>query len=343
MQLQFDLNRSLKANPPKYGKGIKFLERKVGKLSGLRVMNSNGSSLQPREKNLEDGQRNTEHSFRVNGVLYDREVMVTELCPDGIEELISGYGRKYAFDSMGVDTYFWDVVEFESPYWKAVWKRKLNATKDHIAQGTPNTEGTYIKGLVDLKNTNAFDYTNDDAVREALFEMSDGQLDTDQIDKLLKKFRKSNSKYIGINAYNKVDANAAARELGLPTSGYVKDISSDAWDTVGWVYKTGDLKKEVISWAEKFDQYGKKISITGYIEHTDLDEEVIKKARKSFLESLEKTIKNVIRKYLDEKYHNMVYFEGFLAQITTEDPEQGGLPKERGLVDVDGNIIYEKK
>ena len=40
------------------------------------------------------------------------------------------------------------------------------------------------------------------------------------------------------------------------------------------------FKKEVISWAEKFDDYGKKIQITGYIEHTDLDEEVIKKARK---------------------------------------------------------------
>ena len=56
--------------------------------------------------------------------------MVAELCPDGIEELISGFGRKYGFEDLGVDTYFWDVVEFESPYWKAVWKRRLNATKD---------------------------------------------------------------------------------------------------------------------------------------------------------------------------------------------------------------------
>jgi len=58
MQLQFDINRSLKANPPKYGKGIKFIERKVGKLSELRVVDSNGISLQPREKNLEYEQRN---------------------------------------------------------------------------------------------------------------------------------------------------------------------------------------------------------------------------------------------------------------------------------------------
>ena len=342
MQLQFDLNRSLKATPPEYGKGIKFIERKVGKLSKLRTMNSNGFSLQPREKSLDDGQRNIEHSFRVNGVLYDKEVMVTELCPDGIQELISGYGRKYALESMGVDTYFWDVVEFQSPYQKAVWKRKLNATKDHIAKGTPNTEGTYIKGLVDLKNISAFNHRDDDSVREALFEMSNGQLDVDQIEKLLNKFRKSNSKYIGINAFSKKDANTAAKKLGLPTSGYVKDISSEAFESVGWVYKSGDLKKEVISWAEKFDQYKKPIQITGYVEHTDLAEDVIKNARKSFSESLDKTIKNVVHRYLDDKYHNMVQFNGFLAQITTADPKQGGLPKERGLVDVDGNIIYEK-
>lgn len=343
MQLQFDINRSLKANPPKYGKGIKFIERKVGKLSELRVMDSNGISLQPREKNLEYEQRNISHSFRVNGVLYDREVMVAELCPDGIEELISGFGRKYGFEDLGVDTYFWDVVEFESPYWKAVSKRRLNATKDHIAQGKPNTEGTFIKGLVEMKSNNSFDSTNDDAIRNALFDMSNGQLDDSQTEKLLKKFRKSNSKHIGINAYNKVDANAAARNLGLPTSGYVNDISSPAWDTVGWVYKNSraGFKKEVISWAEKFDDYGKKIQITGYIEHTDLDEEVIKKARKSYLDVLQKTINDVVCRFLEEKYHDMVEFKGFLAQITTEDPEQGGLPKERGLVDINGNIIKE--
>ena len=343
MQLQFDVNRSLKANPPKYDedRGVKFIERKIGKLSKLRVETPKGILLQPREKSLEDQQRNIEQSFKVNGVLYDREVMVVEGCEDGSEELISGFGRLEAFNGMGVDTYFYDVVKFKTPFWKAVWKRRLNATKDHIAKGTPNTEGTYIKGLVELKNANAFDDTDDDAVRTALFEMSNEQLDEEQIEKLLKKFRKSNSKHIGIEALSKTQANAAAKKLGLPTSGYVKDVSSAAWDTVGWVYKTGDLKKEVISWAEKFDHYGKQISITGYIEHTDLDEEVIKKARKSFLTSLEKTIKDVIHKYFDKKYHDMVYFEGFLAQIKTEDSKQEGLAKERGLVDVDGNIIRE--
>ena len=133
MQLQFDINRSLKANPPKYGEGIQFIERKIGKLSTIRTTDSKGNSLQPREKNIEREQRNTQHSFEVNGVMYDKDVMVTELCNDNIEELVSGYGREYTFSEMGVDTYFWDVVKFDSPYWKAVWKRKLNAGKDNIS------------------------------------------------------------------------------------------------------------------------------------------------------------------------------------------------------------------
>lgn len=341
MQLVFDVNRSLKKNPPNYGKGIIHLERKAGKLANLRTVDRKGNTLQPREKHLEETQRTTEHSFKVNNVLYDKEVMVAELCDDNVEELISGFGRKYTFEKNGIDTYFWDVVQFESPYWKEVWKRRFNASKDHIARGTPNTEGTYQKGLVQLKEQNAIDDTDDNAIRQALFDMSAGQLDEEGVEKHLAKFRKSNSKYSNIVAFDKNDANQFADNLGYPTSGYVKDISSKAFGKVGWVYMTGNLKKQVISWAEKFDHYNEPIEITGYVEHTDLDEEVIKNARQSFVSQLENTIENVVRKYLGKEYHDMVEFKGFLAQITTPDPEQGGRPKERGLVDVNGNIIYE--
>ena len=109
---------------------------------------------------------------------------------------------------------------------------------------------------------------------------------------------------------------------------------------MGFVYKTGDLKKEIIGWVEKYDHYGKKIQITGYIEHTDLDENVIKNQRKAFIKQLNDTIA-LIKKYLPD-YSNIVEFNGFIAQITTPDPKQGGKPKERGLVDIHGNIIYER-
>ena len=110
MQLVFDVTRSLKVNPPNYGKGITWIDRKPGKLSGLKVVDSDGNTLQPRELTLEDGQRTIEKSFSVHNVMYDKEVMVAEERENKVEELVSGYGRYGAFQSMGVDTYFWDVL-----------------------------------------------------------------------------------------------------------------------------------------------------------------------------------------------------------------------------------------
>lgn len=340
MQLQFDVNRSRKANPPNYpkNKGINFIDRKVGKLASLRTEDSKGVSLQPREKNVEDTQRGTEHSFKVNGVMYDKEVMVAELCDDNVEELISGYGRKYSFKNMGVDTYFWDVVTFDSPYWKAIWKRRLNASKDHVAKGTPNTEGTYLKGLVELKNTKGFNFKSDDDVRMALFDMSDEQLDEDQVEKLLKKFRKNNSIEEGVIALTQKDANEAAKLLGLPSSGYVKDGSSPAWDTLGYVRHNGDISNKIVDFVNQYDNHNQKILITGFIEYVVHDN--IGKQRKSWLKQFNAGIE-WMKTHLDEKYHDILEFQGFIAQINTRDDSQGGNPKERGLVDVNGNIIKE--
>jgi len=341
MQILFDIDRSLKVNPPKYPKGIKFITRESGKLEDLSTTDENGASLQPREKSLEDEQRNLNTSFTVNGVLYDKDVMVVELAEDGTKKLVSGYGRKTNFENMGVTTYFWDVVKFTSPYWKAVWRRRFNAGKDHIAKGTPNTEGTYIKGLVELKDSNSIDYRSDDAIKKALFDMSDGQLDEKSVEKLLKKFRKSNSKTPFVTALSKSEANKAADKLALPTSGYVKSADKLAWGDVGYVFHNGsEITKQIINFAGLFDNYKQRIKITAYVEHTDLDEKIIYNNRKSFIEELNKANQK-IRKYLQPKYHNMIEFTGFLAQIGTPDEKQEGKPRERGLVDIDGNIIKE--
>ena len=341
MQLLFDINRSLKVNPPNYGKGIIFIERKQGKLSSLITEDDKGNSLQPREKKLDDSQRTIAHSYKQNGCLYDKQVMVTEQRDDNLEELISGFGRKAALQNdLNVDNYFWDKVKFESPYWKAVHKRRLNASKDHVGKGTPNTEGTYLKGLVELKSENAFNYRDDDAVREALFDMSNGQLDEKQVEKLFNKFRKENSKSITINAFSKEEANKAADKLGLPYKGKVKDISSKSFDKLGFVLYGGNLDSKLITYAKHYAYYKQQISIIGYIQHTELDEETIKKGRKTFVDDIEESQKT-IEKYFDKSFHNMIKFEGFLAQIETPDKSQGGKPKERGLVDKNGKIIKD--
>ena len=60
--------------------------------------------------------------------------------------------------------------------------------------------------------------------------------------------------------------------------------------------------------------------------------------RKDYLNGYNKTVK-WMKKFLHKDYHDIVEFKGFLAQINTADPSQGGLPRERGLVDKTGKIL----
>ena len=172
--------------------------------------------------------------------------------------------------------------------------------------------------------------------------MPDGQLTEEKKNKLLKKFRRNHSKYASTVAMNKVDANAAAKKLGLPTSGYVRDMSSDAYGQSGFLCRNGGkIASEALAWAKIYLDYKTPVSIVAYVEHTDLDETKIAEARKGIENTLKRVHNEYIKPIFKKEFHNMFKFEGFLAQICGPDPDQGGRPKERGLVDVDGNIIYE--
>tara|TARA_R110000772_G_scaffold53575_1_gene122526 strand:- start:59 stop:1126 length:1068 start_codon:yes stop_codon:yes gene_type:complete len=354
MQLLFDLKRSHKSNPPNYpaNKGINFVERESGKVAGLVVEDSNGLSLQPRIKTLEDQQRSLEDSYKVNGVLYNKQVMVVEARLDGQKELISGFGRKAALKDMEVTDYFWDVVTFDSPYWKAIWKRRLNQSADHTAQGTPNTEGTYLKGLQELKRVKGFKFRDDDAVRLALFEMSDGKMTEDSVEKVLKKFRKSNSTEEGVIALIQREANSSAQDLHIPSNGYVSNEKAypHTFGSVGYVRHDGDLSNKIVDIVNNYNKLVNegylihpddepKINITGFIQHVVHDK--IHTQRKDWLKKFEKS-KDWMREHLHVDYHDILEFKGFIAQINTRDESQGGKPRERGLVDVNGKIIREK-
>ena len=128
--------------------------------------------------------------------------MVAELREDGQLELISGYNRReYLIENYGEEVvYFADVVKFETPFYKTLWKRRYNSGKDHSSQGVPNTVGSYVKGLIEGKNNNEFDDKDDDAVRGAIDFMARGKKSSNQIESILNKFRETNSKEIGIKA-----------------------------------------------------------------------------------------------------------------------------------------------
>ena len=70
MQMLFDIERSKKVNPPKFGKGLIHLERESGDLSELVLVDSKGISLQPREKSLEDTQRTLKALTFMSGLFF---------------------------------------------------------------------------------------------------------------------------------------------------------------------------------------------------------------------------------------------------------------------------------
>jgi len=343
MQLLFDIKRSLAANPPKnqHGVGVIFNDRKQGKLKDLVVKNSKGISLQPREKNIEENRAEGETlSFKQDGVLYKKDVMVVELRKDGELELISGFNRRnYLMKDYGKDvTYFYDVVQFESPFYKTLWKRRYNSGKDHRAQGVPNTIGSYVKGLIEAKNGDQFVSTDDDAVRAAIDFMADGKKSPEQIEAILSKFRETNSKEVGIIALNTDMANSYARLLGLPVKGYQKSVKNNPRLETGFVRGSGDFKSKMVTWIDLIDYYNQPVQITGFVMFAEHDN--ILKQRTKWLKDF-----NSFLKWMEDKglghYSKQIHFKGFIAQITTEDTSQGGKPKDRGLVDVNGKIIRE--
>ena len=343
MQILFDINRSLKANPPKnqHGIGVTFLDRDKGKLKDLVVVDDENVTLQSREKNLEENRAEGETiSYKQDGVLYEKDVMVVELRKDGKLELISGFNRrKYLMEEYGDDIiYFYDIVQFESPFYKTLWKRRYNSGKDHRAQGVPNTIGTYVKGLNEAKNNNQFNSRNDDEVRFAIDFMANGKKTPEQIEVILGKFRETNSKEIGIRALNTPMANEDARLLKLPVKGYQKNVRLNPRLETGFVRGSGDFKSKMITWIDLIDHYNQPVQITGFVLFAEHDN--ILKQRIKWVKDFNNCIQWMKDKGLGH-YAKQIHFKGFLAQITTKDTEQGGKSKERGLVDVNGNIIKE--
>ena len=338
MNMVFDINRSLKANPPNYGPGIEWIERKAGRLEDLVTMDSEGVSLQPREKEKETGE-DLKTSFKTHGVLYDREVMVVEKREDEEEELQSGFNRWDDLGELGVERYFWDLIRYDSPFYKALWKRRFNASlKDHLAKGIPNKSGDYMKGLEEAVGMESFNWQDDGAVIDAIDFMANGSKDSDQIEGLLKKFRKTKNPNPNVVALDTPKANKVLEGLGLPYNGYIKDASKKSYGKIGFSRWDGNFQSFMCKYVDLYDSYHEPINIYGFIEF--LVAEQVTQQRKNFLKHFQDSV-DWAEKHLNKKYHDIFHFIGFLAQITTPNPLDGGKRKERGIVDVNGKIIID--
>lgn len=337
---KFDIQISLEECPPiKNGVGFAWLKRIAVKLDTLVITDAEGVTLQPRQKNLnEQDHENLENSFRANGILYDREVMVVEQRPDGKLELQSGFNRLFVLTKLGITTWFVDVVTYESPYWKTVWKRRYNASKHHIGVGVPNTEGSFLIGLTEAKDAKSFDWKDDDQVRAALDFMANGSKTEEQIEKLLKKWRQTNDPNPNVTGLNRGMVQTLAERMELPSKGYCKDTSNSWYGRVGYHVYGGDFSRKIKEWVDLYESYGAKIELYGYIQHVVVDK--IKMQRQEQYDKFDETCV-WMKNHLNPKFHNCIVWKGWHAQITTKNPDDGGKSLERGIVDIDGKILID--
>ena len=341
MRILFDVQRSLKVNPPTYGKGIVWLERIPVKLTDLIIVDEKDVSLQPRFKILnEQSHCDLESSFTAYGVLYEKGVMVVEKRKDGKLELISGFNRLYVLMvSMKVDTYFVDIVTFTCPQYKTLYKRSLNATTDHVATGIPNTEGTLLQGLDELKANKSFNWRDDNKSLWALSFMAGGAKTQKQLEKILKKWQETNHSDSKVRGLSTAMANKASEKLNLPFKGYCKDLSKSYYGSIGYNFQSGDFSGGIKRFVDLFDAWNTPIEIYGFIQH--VVSERIDKQRESFVADFE-NISEWVRGHFSPKYHDIVLFKGFHAQIVSANPDDGGRALERGIVDVNGKILIDE-
>lgn len=343
--IHYSINRSLQVNPPELfynnKKGINFVERVSIDLTRLIIVDEHGTTLQPRRKDKNPKRTDIFNSFS-KGILYDKDTMVIEKRKDtGEYELISGFNRLFTLkDRMGVKNYFADVVIFDSPLDKSVWKRGLNYGEDHTGNGQPSTVGDILNGLYEIKRENSIDVTDDDAVLEQIDRMFQEKGTPEQLKKVLKKFRETTSRDVRIRALNSPTAKEYLKTLGIHSGGLHKTTQEVAY--ILWENPT--VSHKFFTHAQYFDQYCKepfypKIKLYGFLQEVNFDKIDIQ--RQAWMQSLERDIEN-LKKYIRPEYYDMYEFVGFISQIISANPKDGGRPKERGIVDVHGNIIIDE-
>lgn len=343
MQIQFDIKRSLKTNPPAYPPGVNFIRRKVINLQKLITTDSKGVPLQPREKLINSHKRQKLiDSYKMFGVLYEKPVMV--VCKDistNLDELVGGNNRHNALTTgLGITNYFADEVSFDTPYHYINFKSVSNCTKDHLAPATPMNKNDYQKILRTHKNNKTFNWRDDDLVRQTLRDASDNTLSDSKIENYLNKFREVvGNTQIGVKPLNVPMANAELTKLGLPSKGYVdrptRGKAKPYANRIGYTVETGNIPNKILGWMHESDKHnGITVEIYGFIQQIRHDH--IKEDREAWLNNFNFWLNS---SYISEECRKRIVFKGFISQITTPDPTNGGAPMETGIVDVNGRKI----
>ena len=333
-KIVFDVNKSLEDCPPSfYPKGVHHKKRIVINRSKINC----DRTLQSREDIYElENQSLIRQSYETFGFITENPPQcITESPLDGFEyDLICGFNRNAAQDSLGWETAIYDVLEFDTPLIKRAYCYQSN----HIpAPRAANTQVDLLKGLDEAVKASELDRADDTAIKNFI-ELIAGDKPDPFRKILFKKFRARVSPHKTMQPLDSTKANELAEQLQIPHRGLKNNYGK-----IGFVVK----KFHPFDWWNGMEYITNpntdynEVLVYGYVEAPDPSR--LKAQRVKVLKSFE-YVRNGVSKclghYGTELNGNFPFkFIGFLPQDMTPLPLLQGREKEIGLVDVDGDPV----
>lgn len=347
--MSFCLTTSLEQSPPDYSRyqGVNFKERIIVSRSCVRK----DMELQARNDIYdEENIANIRNSKREHGELYIEPVKV--VCESVTKQfdfdLLSGYNRDQAEDDLereGYELYeygIYDIVDFDTPLDKEAFIYEAN----HIyAPKLGNHEGDLLKGISKVVKKGYIKNSDDDAIKAYIARIAKDKTESYRAS-LFKAYRKHNGKFENMRPLDSTLATNLAKDLGIPHGG---DKNKDV-DILGYVKNKGGGKNIYYDAMIMNMKYDTPIYVYGWIQNPTPT--TLKGQReawfKQFKRDEEYYYQDMSNKTGDDiavcrhKGGFFMRFGGFLPQDITPDPEKGGLPREEGIVDMNGKPFSPK-
>jgi len=335
-----DLQKSKEQSPSNYPDGVIFKKR-------IRTLRSNCTWKQDQlfrvDVNNLHNVRQLEESYKVYGILYDEPVQVVMVDPDNKDRFIgvTGHHRNEAQENLGWDYAIYDVVEFKKPIDRITFGAISNQHKPRAA----STIEDIVKMIAMAVGDGERGYLpNDDVSIKAFIDIIAKDRTEFKRRFIFRKYRTIKSKFDSMKPLDGEKANELADSLEAPYGGDKNFVDSGEY---GYVKDTGGYKSVMHDGLKLWLRDDKDIVVTGYITHPNPSN--LYKKRKSWKEDIDNMnnfLYSVAAKLTNMKVEDIkklnkspFNYGGFLPQVVTNDPKQGGLPKENGIVDVNGQPV----
>jgi len=332
--IYLDLEKSLTQSPPIYPTGV--IHKKRIRIQRALVTFPETQEFREQGKNISNVQQ-IKDSYIVHGFLHDEPVQVVTVDPNNKDRFvgIAGYHRNEAQEWLDWEVAIYDVVEFKTPRDRL----KFGYTSNHHRPAQKIIRSDILKGIK-TAITSRFILDTDAAILDFLGEIAGNETIVKR-KALLKSFRLSNSGFENLESFGSIIANEKALELNIP---YLGDKNYVKTGLHGYVKEASVGKQLMVDGLKLWLDEGEDIHVTGYITFpTPNNLKTRRLSEKNNVYKLNDFLYQVAAKLTDmpfdeikKKGKSPFKYNGFLPQVISADPTNGGLPVEIGKVDYDG-------